>query len=220
MSCPSGASNIYGPTVADPENGIVFVSTQRSCRAENMVPGAQMDEPEDPKTTGKTLSQWVVANRGDLRGPQGLPIWKPPYSRIVAIDMKTGEFLWEIPNGDTPAHIRNHPALKGVTIPTTGEQSHAVMLATKTLLISSPGGTPVLYAIDKQTGRRLGSVKLPAPSQYGLMGYMHQGRQYVRGTGGRGRASRIAGRFAPAGAQGARGPLRRAAMNNRDSVRV
>ena len=53
------------------------------------------------------------------------------------------------------------------------------MLATKTLLISSPGGTPVLFAIDKQTGRRLGSVKLPAPSQYGLMGYMHQGRQYV-----------------------------------------
>jgi len=179
VSCPSGASNIYAPTVADPEHGIVFVSTQRSCRAENMVPGAQMDDPEDPKTTGKTLAQWVVANRGDLRGPQGLPIWKAPYSRIVAIDMKSGEFLWEIPNGDTPAHIRNHPALKGVTIPTTGEQSHAVLLATKTLLISSPGGTPVLFAIDKQTGRRLGSVKLPAPSQYGLMGYMHQGRQYI-----------------------------------------
>ena len=89
VSCPSGASNIYGPTAADPETGIVYVPSDRACRAENIVPGQQMDEPNDPKTTGKTLSQWVVANRGDLRGPQGLPIWRPPYSKIVAIDMNT-----------------------------------------------------------------------------------------------------------------------------------
>jgi quinoprotein glucose dehydrogenase len=180
VSCPSGASNIFGPTVADPEAGVVYVSSERSCRAENIVPGSQMDKPNDPKTTGRTLSQWVVANRGDLRGPQGLPIWKPPYGSITAIDMNTGEHLWRIPNGDTPAFIRNHPALKGVTLPNTGQQSHAVMMATPTLLITAPGGTDaVLYAVDKNTGKRLGTVKLPAPGQYGMMGYLHEGKQYV-----------------------------------------
>ncbi|MBI3047721.1 MAG: PQQ-binding-like beta-propeller repeat protein [Acidobacteria bacterium] len=180
VSCPSGASNIYSPTVADPETGIVYVGTERSCRAENLVPGHQMDEPDDPKTTGKTLSRWVVANRGDLRGPQGLPIWKPPYSRIVAIDMNTGEHLWAIPNGDTPENIRNHPALKGLNIPNTGQQSHPVILATKTLLITAPGGTDsVLHALDKKTGKRLGTVKLPAPGQYGIMTYLHEGNQYI-----------------------------------------
>jgi quinoprotein glucose dehydrogenase len=180
VSCPSGASNIFGPTVADPETGILYVASQRSCRAENIVPGAQMDEPNDPKTTGKTLSQWVVANRGDLRGPQGLPIWKPPYSKIVAIDMNTGEHLWWIPNGDTPERIRNHPALKDVTLPNTGQQTHAVMMTTPTLLITAPGGTDsLLHAVDKKTGKRLGTVKLPAPGQYGMMGYLHQGKQYI-----------------------------------------
>ncbi len=180
VSCPSGASNIYGPTVADPESGIVYVSTERSCRAENLVPGEQMDKPDNPKTTGRTLSRWVVANRGDLRGPQGLPIWKPPYSRIVAIDMNTGEHLWAAPNGDTPERIKNHPALRGLTLPNTGQQSHPVMIATRRLLITAPGGTDsVLHAMDKKTGTRLGTVKLPAPGQYGMMTYLHEGKQYV-----------------------------------------
>ena len=142
VSCPAGASNINGPTVADPETGVLFVTTQRLCRSENMVPGAKMDEPEDPKTTGRTVARWVVANRGDLRGPQGLPIWKPPYSRIIAIDMTTGEFLWETPNGDTPEFIRNHPALRGMKIPPTGQTVHAIMMPTKTLLLTAPGVDP------------------------------------------------------------------------------
>ena len=179
VSCPAGASNINGPTVADPEAGVLFVTTQRLCRSENMVPGEKMDEPDDPKTTGRTLARWVVANRGDLRGPDGLPIWKPPYSRIIAIDMATGEFLWEIPNGDTPEHIRNHPALRGLNLPPTGQMGHAVMLPTRTLLVTAPGGDPVLYAVDKKTGRRVGTVKLPAPGQYGMMGYLHRGTQYI-----------------------------------------
>ncbi len=73
VSCPAGASNINGPTVADPESGVLFVTTQRLCRSENMVPGEKMDEPDDPKTTGRTVARWVVANRGDLRGPEGCP---------------------------------------------------------------------------------------------------------------------------------------------------
>ncbi len=181
VSCPSGASNIYGPTSADPETGVLYVSTQRACRAENIVPGEQMDQPDDVMTTGRTITDWVVANRGDLRGPQGLPIWKPPYSRIVAIDMNTGEHLWAIPNGDTPERIKNHPALAGIDLPNTGVASHPVTLITKTLLITAEGlnGAPVLHAVDKATGERLGTVEIPAPGQYGMMAYEHEGQQHI-----------------------------------------
>ena len=133
--CPNGATNIYGPTSADPETGILYVSSRTGCRSENIVPGLDMDEPDDSMTTGQTVADWVVANRGDFHGPQGLPIYKPPYSRITAIDMNTGEHLWQIPNGDTPERIKNHPALKGVDLPTTGVNSHPNTVVTKSLLI-------------------------------------------------------------------------------------
>lgn len=69
-------------------------------------------------TMGETISDFAVLNRGDFnsRGPQGLPMLKPPYSRIVAIDMKTGEHAWETTSGDTPERIRNHPALAALRL--------------------------------------------------------------------------------------------------------
>ena len=183
VSCPSGASNIFGPPSADPESGVLYVPTLRGCRSENVVPGSEMDEPDDPMTTGETISDWVVANRGDFlgRGPQVLPILKPPYSEIVALDMNTGEHIWAIPNGDTPDRIKNHPALQGLEIPKTGVPSHPITMVTKSLLIAAEGGAgaPVLHAIDKSTGANLGSVELPAPGRYGMMGYMHDGTQYI-----------------------------------------
>ena len=181
VSCPNGASNILGPTSADPETGILYVSSVRGCRSENIVAGREMDEPDDIMTTGETIADWVVANRGDFRGPQGLPIYKPPYSQIVAIDMNTGEQVWSMPNGDTPERIRNHPALEGVDLPNTGRTSHAVTMVTETVLITAEGldGAPVLHAVDKRTGERMGTVELPAPGQYGMMGYLHEGRQYI-----------------------------------------
>ena len=181
VSCPSGASNIFGPTSADPETGILYVSTLRGCRSENIVPGAAIDLPEDIKTTGRTIAEFAVLNRGDFRGPQGLPIFKPPYSRIVAIDMNTGEHLWETPNGDTPDRIQNHPALEQVEIANTGRTSHPITMVTKTLVITAEGtgGTPRLHAVDKQSGLRVGTVSLPASGQYGMMGYQHDNQQYI-----------------------------------------
>ena len=181
VSCPSGASNIFGPTSADPETGILYVSTRRGCRSENIVPGSMIDEPNDIKTTGTTIADFAVLNRGDFRGPQGLPIFKPPYSRIVAIDMNTGEHLWETPNGDTPDRIRNHRALQGVELPNTGQMSHPITMVTKTLVLTAEGvgGTPRLHALDKLTGERVGTVELPASGQYGMMGYQHDGQQYI-----------------------------------------
>ena len=181
VSCPSGASNIFGPTSADPETGILYVSTLRGWRSENSVPGAAIDLPEDIKTTGRTIAEFAVLNRGDFRGPQGLPIFKPPYSRIVAIDMNTGEHLWETPNGDTPDRIQNHPALEQVEIANTGRTSHPITMVTKTLVITAEGtgGTPRLHAVDKQSGLRVGTVSLPASGQYGMMGYQHDNQQYI-----------------------------------------
>ena len=183
VSCPSGASNIFGPPSADPETGMLYVPTLRGCRSENIVPGVEIDSPDDIMTTGETISDFAVLNRGDFRGrgPQGLPILKPPYSQIVAIDMNTGEHAWAIPNGDTPERIKNHPALTGLDIPPTGVPSHPIALVTSTLLVTAEGGAgqPVLHAVDKATGERLGTVELPATGRYGLMSYMHEGAQYI-----------------------------------------
>ena len=195
VSCPSGATNIPGPTSADPETGILYVSSNKGCRSERLVPGGDIDEPDDIMTTGSTLSQYAVLDRGDFRGPQGLPIHKPPYGRITAIDMNTGEHLWWIPNGDTPERIRNHPALQGVDLPNTGQTSKAITMVTKTLLVTAEGGggEPRLHAVDKTTGERLATIDLPAAGQYGMMTYMHEGNQYiVVQTGGRTPAALVA----------------------------
>ena len=183
VNCPSGAggSNIFGPTSSDPETGVIFVSTLRSCGTGYMVPGSELDEPHDIMTTGETISPWLVSGRRRLQGPEGLPIFKPPYSSIVAIDMNTGEHLWSVPNGDTPEQIENHPALADVDLPNTGRMSHPILLTTSTLLITAEGGAgaPLLHAIDKATGERVGTVEIPAPGRYGMMGYLHDGQQYI-----------------------------------------
>ncbi len=181
VSCPSGAVNIPNPTSADPVTGILYVSTQRGCRSERLVPGREIDQPDDIMTTGTTFSQFAVLDRGDFRGPQGLPIFKPPYSRIVAIDMNTGEHLFAVPNGNTPERIREHPALQGVELGNTGNTGAGITMVTETLLLAAEGGSgePVLHALDKRTGERLGTVELPGQGRYGMMSYMHEGQQYI-----------------------------------------
>ena len=72
-------------------------------------------------------------------GPQGLPIIKPPYGRITAIDLNSGDHVWMVPNGDAPDWIKNHPALKGVAVPRTGRYEHVGLLVTKTLLFAGEG---------------------------------------------------------------------------------
>jgi len=105
----------------------------------------------------------------------------------VAIDMNTGEHLWMSPNGDMAQEqqdaFRNHPLLKGMAFETNwGRNTHAAMMATPTLLFatgSTADDKPHLFAIDKKSGKRVGAVPTPQIGQYGLMTYLHQGRQYV-----------------------------------------
>jgi quinoprotein glucose dehydrogenase len=119
---------------------------------------------------------------------QGLPLIKPPYGRITALDMNKGTLAWQIAHGDTPDNIKNHPALKGLTIPRTGRQGRIGVLVTKTLAIAGEGGFAttatgqrgaMLRAYDKMTGQDVGAVYMPAPQTGSPMTYLHNGKQYV-----------------------------------------
>jgi quinoprotein glucose dehydrogenase len=118
---------------------------------------------------------------------QGLPILKPPYGRITALDMNKGELVWQIAHGETADNVKNHPALKGLNIPRTGRQGRIGVLTTKTLVIAGEGGfitTPngrgaYLRAYDKATGQEVGAVYMPAPQTGSLMTYSIDGRQYI-----------------------------------------
>jgi len=117
---------------------------------------------------------------------QGLPVIKPPYGTISAINLNTGEILWQI--GDTPDEVRNSPVLKGLDIPRTGQNGIIGVLTTKTLVIagdpqatttpSHPQGA-LLHAYDKATGKEVGAVFLPAPQSGSPMTYMLNGKQYI-----------------------------------------
>jgi len=185
MWCPgdSGGTNITGPPAADPETGIIYIISQKGCTARALIPGAEADANQE-NTTGTTLSDFSVYGgpRVGTSSVGGIPLFKPPYGRVTAIDLNTGEHLWWIPRGETPANILNNPALEGVDVGNTGRGGGASMMVTSTLLLVSgvgSDGTPYLYAHDKRTGERLGQVELPSLSTYGMMSYMHEGVQYL-----------------------------------------
>jgi quinoprotein glucose dehydrogenase len=130
------------------------------------------------------------AGRGGFVNPllvQGLPIVKPPYAVISAIDMDKGEIKWQVPYGETPDNVRNHPALKGLNIGNTGQPGSVGIVITKTLVITGdsqmtsvthPRGA-MLRAYDKATGKEVGQVLMPAPQSGSPMTYMVDGKQYI-----------------------------------------
>jgi quinoprotein glucose dehydrogenase len=133
-----------------------------------------------PGTPERTDIRYVFVN-GAAPSPLGLPLVKPPWGRITAIDMNTGEHAWMVPNGATPEDVANHRALAGIDIPPTGKASRAVLLVTKTLLFAGEGygGDPVLRALDKATGRTIAEFELPGAASGKPMTYMVDGRQFV-----------------------------------------
>ena len=139
------------------------------------------DDGSPGNNTGVTVLEFISGGGGGLGSIDGLPVVAPPYGRITAIDMNTGEHLWWIPNGDTPENIANHPLLQGIEIPNTGYLGNSTVLVTQSLLIFAEGrgGRSLLYAADKQTGERIGTVEIPAPTQQALMTYLHDGEQYI-----------------------------------------
>jgi quinoprotein glucose dehydrogenase len=127
-----------------------------------------------------STSVGLISPRGGA-GNTPLPLVKPPYGRIVAYDMNKGDIIWQIPNGETPDSIKNHPALQGVNIGNTGRKSHANLLVTKTLLMygEGRGGDRYFRALDKKTGKELGKIELPAQTNTAPMTFLHNGHQYI-----------------------------------------
>ncbi len=134
---------------------------------------------------------WISGRAKGAQGQltvKGLPLVKPPYSQISAIDLKSGTILWHVPHGDTPDNVRNNPALKGVNIPRTGRGGSAITLVTKTLVVAGEKGVvtmpdgrsgAMLRAYNKATGQDAGAVYMPAASTGGPMTYMVNGTQYI-----------------------------------------
>ncbi|OFW04100.1 MAG: quinoprotein glucose dehydrogenase [Acidobacteria bacterium RIFCSPLOWO2_02_FULL_68_18] len=181
----------------DPDTGILYVYSTTTVTPLGLI--------NDPKRSDMDYIRGVAPNPkapppatagggggGDEGGGtvtvQGLPLIKPPYGRITAIDLNKGEIVWQIAHGETPDNIRNHPALKGLTIPRTGRQGRLGTLTTKTLVIAGEGGFftlpdgrrgAMLRAYDKATGQERGAMYMPAPQTGSPMTYMLDGRQHI-----------------------------------------
>lgn len=177
LPSPTGGANWQGGA-ADPETGMLYVSS--------ITFAAPVSLAKDPKRTDMDyLGQYSARQIG----PQGLPLVKPPWGRITAIDLNTGDHSWMVPNGSTPDNVKQHPALKEVDLGRTGNPEHAPILLTKTLLFTADGGGmyamppgsggPMFRALDKRTGKILHEMKLPANVTGIPMTYMLDGVQYL-----------------------------------------
>jgi quinoprotein glucose dehydrogenase len=174
----------------DPETGVLYVYSHTLLRVLSLV-----NDPKRSDMNYISVGGGAEGGAGPGTTVQGLPLVKPPWGRITAIDLNRGEIAWQVAHGETPDYVRNHPALAGVTIPRTGRTGGAGgssggigTLVTKTLVISGEGGmftTPsgqrgaMLRAYDKATGANVGEVYMPGAQTGGPMTYMLNGKQYL-----------------------------------------
>ena len=189
LAAAGGGTNWAGGSF-DPETHVAYIPSQKSLTSLGLLP------PENNRSDMRYISGSAAprtnTGAGEGAGPgltvQGLPLAKPPYAQITAIDLNKGDIVWQIAHGETPDNIRNHPALKGVTIPRTGRPGVFGVLVTKTLVVSGERGTfttpsgqvgAMLRAYDKATGKELGAVYMPAGQTGTPMTYMLGGKQYI-----------------------------------------
>jgi quinoprotein glucose dehydrogenase len=193
----TGGANWQGGSY-DPETGMFYVFTNSGFSSFGLVNDPERSDMDFISGRASDPTQKPAAaaggggggGEGGGGGPnvRGLPLLKPPYGRISAINLNSGDLAWQIAHGETPDNIRNHEALKGLSIPRTGRQGRIGTLVTRTLLIAGEGGfftTPsgvrgaMLRAYDKATGKEVGEVFMPAPQTGSPMTYMLEGRQYI-----------------------------------------
>lgn len=173
ISLPSatGGANWEGAAI-DPETGIIYIPS----RTDVSILSVDKDEKSD---IDFSMAFGVRAPR-----VKGLPIVKPPYGRITAINMNSGDHVFQVANADTPDRIKNHPDLQGIDLPRTGVPTRAGIFVTKNLLFAGEGGggagaSPKLRAHDKNTGEILAVIDLPANQTGQPFTYEHDGKQYI-----------------------------------------
>lgn len=164
-----GGANWEGGAL-DPETGYLYVPSVTAPSFLSLVPG------------GSASDMNYIAGGGRGQIAPGVPIVKPPWGRITAIDLTTGDHAWMVPNGDTPSYVAERLKLPAESIPNTGRASRAGLLVTRTLLFAGEGtaGSGNLWVLNKRTGERIARLDVPSGTQSGLpMTYLHNGRQYV-----------------------------------------
>ena len=214
MAPATGGGTNWPGGAYDPENNMVYVVSNSSVTSLAVVPpypgqsdmayiqGSALSGPRTSGGAGSSAgggrTEFDAAQRARPTSSRGtpprnllvdrLPLLKPPYGRLTAIDLRQGEIAWQVPHGQTPDRIANHPALAGLEIPRTGQGASVGTLVTKTLVIageaeltSDENGTrrAMLRAYDKSSGVEVGAVELPAPQTGSPMTYMIDEEQYI-----------------------------------------
>jgi len=155
-----------------------------------MVNAAGADQGADAPLTKRAQAPASAASRPRRNlTVDGLPLIKPPYGTISAIDLDSGNIIWQVAHGETPDYIRNSPALKGVSLPRTGQTGFNIgTLVTNDLVIAGDAAvttTPehprgaMLRAYDQKTGKEVGNVLMPAGQSGSPMTYVVNGKQYI-----------------------------------------
>ena len=170
LSLPStiGGANWEGGAL-DPETGMLYVGSQTNASILQLIPGGDQSDMD------------YIFGFARASIARGVPIVKPPWGRITALDLSSGDMAWMVANGDTPEGVAESLGIDGSLVPRTGKVSRASVLVTRTLLLSGEGasGAPMFRALDKATGVTIAEIELPN-AQIGLpMTYMHEGRQYI-----------------------------------------
>ena len=193
MRPPTDGAAGWAGAAVDPETGMLYVpSRNRPAIVQLYAPDPALGATVD-FTHGAPEEQMLRGAGGQSgpRMPQGLPLLKPPYSRMTAINMNTGEHAWWVPTGNGNRY-RNHPRLRHLNLPPLGgDNGFNGPLLTKTLLLYclTAGGTndgPRLVAYDKIDGTEIASVDLPSGAIGTPMTYMVDGKQYIALTVGGG----------------------------------
>ena len=188
MRPPDGGAATWAGAAVDPETGMLYVPSRNNAVVISLYEpdpalGATVAYTHGAPEADRLAGRGLGPSRSGALMPRGLPLLKPPYSRMTAIDMNTGEHEWMVPLGDGDRY-RNHPMLRDLNLPPLGGDGAGGPVLTKTLVISalSAGGSdggPRLVARSKETGEELGSVDLPTGAIGTPMTYMVNGKQHI-----------------------------------------
>ncbi len=198
----SGGVNIDGGGAVDPETGIIYIGSQSGMSTISLQKDPcsefRYSSPRDncgligvpappPGYVPPTTRGGGFEGRGNMSMLGGVSIVKPKqYGGITAYDMNSGEKKWWAPNGGMIPVTSKDPLFAGVTLPPRPAGGQAQIIVTRSLLIYGtgrsggvPGAKPMLYAVDKATGREVGAVEIPSRTTAMPMTFMHKGKQYI-----------------------------------------